>query len=238
LPADANSLITKEKQRLPWWTALIFVGALIVTSTAVVFFLQSRGLFSPAHTLVLLTGFYGAALASVVLAIAPVGHDALPAMGLRGAGWRVVVLGVIGTVALSMGVSHLGIEPQGVKQVMEFVREPGALAPSLIVFAVLAPLVEELIFRGLLYGWIVGLWTWAAGHEPSLPARWATIVAWIVSSLAFAVAHYEPAHIILVLPLGLMFGWLRRRTDSLLPSFIAHVVNNGFAVLGAMLGDD
>ena len=82
--------------------------------------------------------------------------------------------------------------------------------------AVLAPLVEELVFRGLLYGWLAG--------------RWGTVAAWIVSSLAFAAAHVEPAHIILVLPLGLWFGWLRRRTNSLWPSLVAHMVNNGFAV--------
>ena len=31
----------------------------------------------------------------------------------------------------------------------------------------------------------------------------------MVSSLAFAAAHIEPAHAVLVLPLGLMFGLLR-----------------------------
>ena len=83
----------------------------------------------------------------------------------------------------------------------------------------LAPLVEELVFRGLLYGWLAG--------------RWGTTVAWLVSSLAFAAAHIEPAHAILVLPLGLWFGWLRRRTGSLWPSLVAHMANNGLAVAAA-----
>jgi membrane protease YdiL (CAAX protease family) len=238
LPADLNPLIVKENPRLSWWTAPVFVVALVLLCGLGLGLLKVGGVLSVDHTLILLTALYGGALAAIAVTVAPMGRRALPAMGLRGARWRLVLFGVVGTVALSMGVSHLGIEPQGVKQVMEFVREPGVLTPSLIVLAVLAPLVEELIFRGLLYGWIEGLWTWAAGRWPRLPAHWATIVAWIVSSLAFAAAHYEPAHIVLVLPLGNMFGWLRRRTDSLLPSFIAHVVNNGFAVLGAALSDD
>jgi len=29
----------------------------------------------------------------------------------------------------------------------------------------------------------------------------------------------------------LIFGWVRRRSDSLLPSFVAHVFNNSFAVV-------
>ena len=90
---------------------------------------------------------------------------------------------------------------------------------ALLVMAVLAPLVEELVFRGLLYGWLEG--------------RWGSAVAFIVSSLAFAAAHYEWKHIVLVLPLGLLFGYLRRRTNSLVPSLAAHMVNNGFAVVAA-----
>ena len=48
-------------------------------------------------------------------------------------------------------------------------------------------------------------------------------------------AHLELAHIVLVLPLGLLFGWLRWRTGSLVPSIVAHVVNNSFAVLASSL---
>ena len=120
----------------------------------------------------------------------------------------------------AVAVSQLGIEPQGMKHVIDVVREPRQLVISLLLLAVLAPLVEELVFRGLLYGWIAG--------------RWGSLPALVVSSLAFAAAHYEPAHIVLVLPLGLLFGWLRRRTDSLLPSLFAHVVNNSFALLAAV----
>ena len=98
-------------------------------------------------------------------------------------------------------------------------NEPALFAASLLAMAGLAPLVEELIFRGLLYGWLAG--------------RWGTLIAWLVSSLAFAAAHIEWKHIILVLPLGLWFGWLRRRTGSLWPSLVSHIVNNGIAVTAA-----
>ena len=93
------------------------------------------------------------------------------------------------------------------------------LIPTLLVLAVLAPVVEELVFRGLLYGWVAG--------------RWGPLPAFIVSSLVFAAAHAEPAHIVLVLPLGFWFGWLRWRTNSLWPTLITHMINNAFAVLGA-----
>jgi len=167
-----------------------------------------------------LGAFFAIGLLAVAVAVAPLGRAAHPALGLRPANWKYAVFGALGTLALSVAVSQLGIEPQGMKQVIEVVREPRQLIVSLLLLAVLAPLVEELVFRGLLYGWVAG--------------RWGSVAAWIVSSLAFAAAHYEPAHIVLVLPLGLLFGWLRRRTDSLLPSLFSHIVNNGFALLAAV----
>ncbi len=212
-----NYLMQKDYRPVPGWALLLFLAALAVLGVAL------RLLVGPnlmdLGMLGILGAFYGVLLCSVVVAVAPLGSAARQALGLRGAGWRPVVAGVVGTVVLSVAVSKIGPEVKGMQAVEELVREPHALLPSVLLLGVLAPVVEELIFRGLLYGWIAG--------------RWGTIPAWLVSSIAFAVAHYEPAHIILVLPLGLLFGYLRRRTDSLLPSIAAHIVNNGFAVLAA-----
>jgi membrane protease YdiL (CAAX protease family) len=160
----------------------------------------------------------------LALAVAPLGRQALPALGLRPAGWRPIVLGSVVALIISVAVSQLGIEPEGMKQAMEIAREPAMFAGSLFVMAVLAPMVEEAVFRGLLYGWVAG--------------RWGTLAAWIVSSILFAAAHVELAHVVLVFPLGLWFGWLRRRTDSLWPSLVAHMINNGSAVLAAAFLDN
>ncbi len=135
----------------------------------------------------------------------------------RRASWT-IVLGTVGALIVSVAVSQLG-EPEGVKQAMDVARTPSLFVASLAVMAVLAPLVEEMVFRGLLYGWLAG--------------RWGTTVAWLVSSILFAAAHVEPAHALLVLPLGLWFGWLRQRTDSLWPSLVAHIANNSLAVVAA-----
>jgi hypothetical protein len=170
------------------------------------------------ETITVLGTFFVIALVAVVVAVAPLGRGAIPALGLRPVGWKYPVFGALGTLALSVAVSQVGVEPQGVKQVIDVL--PGHLGVSLLLLAALAPVVEELVFRGLLYGWVAG--------------RWGSLAAWIVSSLAFAAAHIEPAHVIMVLPLGILFGWLRRRTDSLLPSMFAHVVNNAFALVAAV----
>jgi len=168
-----------------------------------------------------LAGFFGIGLLAVIAAVAPMGWAALPALGLRPAGWRPMVFGSLGTLALSVAVSQFGIEPKGMKQAMEISREPGLFLISLLIMGLLAPVVEELMFRGMLFGWLAG--------------RWGGGVAAGVSSLVFAAAHLEPAHIVLVLPLGLLFGWLRWRTGSLLPSMVSHIVNNSFAVMASLL---
>ena len=212
--SDANPLIQKTYRPVPGWSLLVFAVALPIIGFVVVRYLPNR------EMLTILGAFFVIGLLAVVVAAAPLGRTAFPALGLRPANWKYLVFGPVATLALSVAVSQLGIEPQGMKQVIDVVREPHELILSLLLLSVLAPVVEELVFRGLLYGWIAGRW----GGTPAL----------IVSSLAFAAAHWEPAHIILVLPLGFLFGWLRRRTDSLLPSLFSHIVNNGFALLAAV----
>jgi CAAX protease family protein len=217
LATDSNLLIQNGIRPIRWWALAIFIVVVLLLWVPAGWLLHDRGMVT------LLAVFFATALIALSVAMAPMGLAALPALGFRRVGWRPLVLGSVVALALSIAVSQFGLEPQGIKEAMEVVREPGMLAPSLFVIAGLAPLVEELVFRGLLYGWVAG--------------RWGTAAAWIVSSLAFAAAHVEPAHIILVLPLALWFGWLRRRTDSLLPSLVAHMVNNGFAVAAAALFD-
>ena len=214
MPTDANPLIQRDYRPIPGWSLIVFGLVLPVIGFAVVRLLPNR------EMLTVLGAFFLIGLVAVIVAVAPLGKAAFPALGLRPANWKYPVFGALGTLFLSVAVSQIGIEPQGMKQVIDVVREPHELILSLLLLSVLAPIVEELVFRGLLYGWIAGRW----GGTPAL----------IVSSLAFAAAHWEPAHIILVLPLGFLFGWLRRRTDSLLPSLFSHIVNNGFALLAAV----
>jgi uncharacterized protein len=213
LPTDDNLLIQKDSRSIGGREILRFLAAQMLFGLIAFWVLPHPGLGA------LIGLFFGVALLATIAAVAPLGPAALPALGFRAVGWRPVVFGVLGTAAVSIAVSQLGPEPEGVKEAMRIAREPSAFLVSLALFAGLAPLVEELVFRGLLFGWIQGRW----GGGP----------AFVVSSLAFAAAHVEPAHVILVLPLGLLFGWLRWRTDSLWPSLAAHMANNGLAVTAA-----
>ena len=210
-------MIYKETRSIGGREILLFLAALPLIGVPVVWLLADRDL------LAMLGLFFGVGLLAVIGAVAPLGFAALPALGFRAVGWRTLLLGTLGTAAVSIAVSQIGLEPQGVKQAMKIAQDPASLLVGLALLAGLAPLVEELVFRGLLYGWLAG--------------RWGGGVAVIGSSLAFAAAHVELAHVILVLPLGLVFGWLRWRSGSLWPSLVAHMANNGLAVAAAAFLD-
>ncbi len=221
LPIYTNPLEDIDKPAIRDRHLLIFLGLCPAVLVLAAYLLREHA--TQTGLLGALTVFFVVGLVGVIAAVAPLGRAALPALGFRGVGWRPIVLGAIGTLVVSVIVSQLGVEPLGVKEALKVNRDPAQFLASLAVMAALAPLAEELIFRGLLYGW--------------LESRWNSGVAFVVSSLAFAAAHYELAHIVLVLPLGLLFGWLRWRTDSLVPSLFAHVANNAFAVTAAAFID-
>ena len=214
MPSDPNLLIQNDFRPISGRTVLLFAAVLATTVALMVPSLAGQG------PLPGMAALYGAGLLAVVVAVLPMRWQALPALAIRSAPRRPIILGVLGTLALSIGVSQIGPEVESMKQMAELVRTPDALAASLFLLAGMAPLVEELIFRGVIYGWIEGRW----GARMALP----------VSAFAFAAAHFEPAYMLLVLPLGFLFSWLRWRTNSLLPSIVAHMANNAFAVLSVV----
>jgi membrane protease YdiL (CAAX protease family) len=90
----------------------------------------------------------------------------------------------------------------------------GFLAWSLIIIraCILAPLTEELLFRGLLFGW--------------LRSYVGAIVTIIITTLLFAGMHFYPILYPIAILFGLVSGWVRERTGSSLNFVIAHVINS------------
>ena len=77
---------------------------------------------------------------------------------------------------------------------------------------VLAPLTEELLFRGVLFGWL------RQRLSPSL-----TIA---ITSIAFAAIHAYPPILPLAFATGVALGWIRERSGSVAPTIVIHVVHN------------
>ncbi|HCE57171.1 MAG TPA: hypothetical protein DER09_05040 [Prolixibacteraceae bacterium] len=82
--------------------------------------------------------------------------------------------------------------------------------------AVVAPVVEELIFRGLI------LQGFRRNYSP--------FVAVLISALLFALFHLNPWQFPATFMLGLLLGWIMLRTDNILLAILGHSINN-FLVL-------
>ncbi|MGI6358610.1 MAG: CPBP family intramembrane glutamic endopeptidase [Bacillota bacterium] len=89
-----------------------------------------------------------------------------------------------------------------------------------ITAVLLAPLMEELFTRGMLYGWLRR----QVGVKKGL----------IISSLLFAVLHFNGLGLISFFVTGLLFGALYERTGSLAPGMIAHATHNLISVVLAL----
>ena len=97
--------------------------------------------------------------------------------------------------------------PTGAKWVVLFV----ALA------SLFAPVTEELLFRGWLY--------------TSLRVRLGPWTVTLVTSILFALAHWESTHLyaLAVFPVGVALGFVRERTGSIKATMTFHAVYNGIA---------
>jgi membrane protease YdiL (CAAX protease family) len=82
---------------------------------------------------------------------------------------------------------------------------------------ILAPIVEELIFRGIIF----------SGFQRIYPAFWAIFF----SALLFALFHLNPWQLGPTFLLGLLLGFVRLRTGSLLVSIFTHALHNGMIFL-------
>ncbi len=86
----------------------------------------------------------------------------------------------------------------------------------LIVVAVVAPVVEEFIFRGLLYR--------------SSRARWGIPVASLISALTFSLLHFIPLLIAVFFVFGLILTAVAQRYDSIYPAIALHALNNAVSI--------
>ncbi|MCH1447342.1 MAG: CPBP family intramembrane metalloprotease, partial [Candidatus Nanopelagicales bacterium] len=57
-----------------------------------------------------------------------------------------------------------------------------------------------------------------------------------ITTVAFSAFHFEPVRFFLLLPIGVVYGWVRWKTGSLGASMVAHGVNNTPAALVVLLG--
>jgi membrane protease YdiL (CAAX protease family) len=110
---------------------------------------------------------------------------------------------------------------QGITNVPWEPAHAGAFAANLVLFAVIAPFVEELTFRG------------AGQSLLSFLGRWWSI---ILVGVAFGMAHGLVEALLVLVPFGIALAWLRDRTDSVVPGMFVHGLFNATALIAIVLG--
>ncbi len=142
----------------------------------------------------------------------------------QGLAWGAVLgwgcLGALATYAgLMLPTRVPGLFPVGLKRQMRHLREfaAGFGWLTLVVLSILAGVGEELLFRGALQGW--------------LDARFGTMTAVVLASLAFGLAHYISfVYFLVATGLGLILGGAYVLSDSLAMVMVWHSVYDMIAL--------
>ena len=177
-----------------------------------------------------------------------VGYMVGVALGLA-VGVGALLTGFILTPLTFLAADRLGFSTESrvqqplMRSVGDWVSEnPGTAIPAAIfVMVIFAPAVEEIIFRGAVFGGLYRLGAFLSrrnlGAKPESPGGTLLfVVAAILSSAFFAALHFEPIVLPTLLVLAVALCALYWKTGSLLAPFVAHATFNSFAVLFIILG--
>lgn len=149
----------------------------------------------------------------------------LPAAGLG----FLVALGIRFVIALALGVLTRGAATRQSENLRVGHVTPWGVVLLVVIAVIIAPLTEELMFRGLLLR--------------TFMRRWRFWPAAIASSVIFGLFHtYEVATLLGAVTLALAVGsmalvncYLVRVTNRLLPGVYVHAASNALAVLVAVV---
>lgn len=83
---------------------------------------------------------------------------------------------------------------------------------AFLAVVILAPIAEELLFRGIIFRMLV--------------KHWSEVAAIVVSALLFGLYHMNLMQAIYVLPIGLLLGYTAYKCKSVLPCILIHMINN------------
>ncbi len=133
----------------------------------------------------------------------------------------VVIVGLIVQISYLTVLEAVGIDTEGAAS-PTFLEGGTVFVVLLALLALLvAPVCEELFFRGFVLGGLTG--------------RFGFWKAATISSLLFGLAHVEPIKIFPLFVLGLLLAGAYYRSRQLWSSVLAHFLNNGIALLSMLV---
>lgn len=153
--------------------------------------------------------------------------------------FKTAILATLVALPVVMALSSLGAAatillgnppPEAGHELLKLINEPDARYAGLLVTisaVVVAPFVEELLYRGLLQTFML--------QRLGTHKRWAIllIVAFIFSAVHQGSVH--PAMFPALFALGLILGWLYETTGSLVPPILVHALFNAINLILASM---
>jgi membrane protease YdiL (CAAX protease family) len=139
--------------------------------------------------------------------------------------WGKLAIATVVQFALLGAVFYL-LEQTGVpfeRITDEMQRHDYKLWQLLALYSLVPAVVEEIAFRGVIFGRLRGV----LGERE----------AWLVQAALFSVLHLSPVIFPTHFVMGLIFGWLRMRTGSLIPGMILHAAWNAAIILLELKGE-
>jgi membrane protease YdiL (CAAX protease family) len=147
--------------------------------------------------------------------------------------WNVLTTAWLGAygIFIAYGVAlllieRLGFDVAAFRGTNPLPIEPGMpvahLAMLGLMAVILAPLTEELFFRGLVYRGLRGIWR-------RLPAL-------VASGICFGLLHLEPGVFVPFSLVGVLWAWSNDQSGSIWTSMIAHALVNGLSFTLALAG--
>lgn len=120
------------------------------------------------------------------------------------------------SIAANIEINVFGIDPgsENTQMIVNVIR----VSPMVIVVtSILGPILEEIIFRKILFG--------------VLYTRTNFFIAALISSLIFSLLHGEPQHVLLYGSMGFTFAFLYVKTKRIIVPIFAHVAMNTMVVV-------
>ncbi|AOE51034.1 CPBP family intramembrane glutamic endopeptidase [Kangiella sediminilitoris] len=214
-------------QLLPFhlWLALATLLCLSLTSTIILLLLQSghpEGL-EQANGLHLVIAIGGGMLVSYSLLLLLTRsfyiEQFLPLLRVGG---RWVILSIIVGIFFAAFIHYLSRElpgPESPSNTFDVIKQHSRTAEVALIFivTVFAPIFEEYLFRGLILS--------------SLIARFATFIGIVISAVVFMGFHLLEYYdywlgLMAIFSLGILLGWFRTSSHSILPSILCHASYN------------
>ncbi len=139
---------------------------------------------------------------------------------------KIIWVSLLGTLLVTLlgsycaeWVAHVMHRPVMVQEIIPLIKYALSANPlaAFVTVVIIAPITEEIIFRGLIYG--------------AFEKRFRVTGAILASSAVFALVHLQVAYFIPIFCLGIVLGWARYKTGSLGLPILVHVLNNGIALL-------